>query len=118
MAVVPQGLLVAPDAPRLAMVADAASGIMAWPECPPGMACALGMPWQPVQPKVHVQLMDASTPDTMPAPQRLQFDGRLVGTRQVGRMLYVVALHLRRSWPSTCCRWCRARPTGRRRWTS
>ena len=93
VAVVPQGLLVAPDAPRLAMVADATAGIMAWPECPPGMACTLGMPWQPVQPKVHVQLMDASTPDTMPAPQRLQFDGRLVGTRQVGRMLYVVALH-------------------------
>lgn len=91
--VVPQGLLVAPDAPRLAMVADTTSAVVVWPECPPGMLCAQVMPYVPTQPKVQVQLLDASTPDTMPTPQRLTFDGRVVGTRQVGHMLYVVAQH-------------------------
>ena len=93
---VTRGLLLASGAgglPRAAVVAESTAGIVGSP-CPPGAAClAALLPYVPVAPKVHLQLLDLGQPAALPKPERLSIDGRLVGTRQIGRMLYVVASH-------------------------
>ncbi len=89
-----RGLLLADDLPRLAVVAEGSSGGFGSP-CPPGAAClAALLPYVPQRPRLHVHLLDASQPAALPAPERLEIDGRLVGTRQIGRLLYVVASHV------------------------
>jgi hypothetical protein len=89
-----RGLLLADGLPRLAVVGEGAGTIGSWPECPPGMACTTSLlPYRPVTPSVHLHLLDLTQPDQPGTPQRLEFDGRLVGTRLVGRTLYVVASH-------------------------
>ena len=89
-----RGLLLADGLPRLAVVAEGSSGGFGSP-CPPGAVClAALLPWVPQQPRVHVHLLDASQPAALPTPERLEIDGRLVGTRQIGRMLYLVASHV------------------------
>lgn len=90
---VTRGLLLADGLARVAVVAESSSSIVGSP-CPPGAAClAALLPYVPVAPKVHLQLLDASQPAALPRPERLSIDGRLVGARQIGRMLYVVASH-------------------------
>jgi hypothetical protein len=57
-----RGLLLADDLPRLAVVAESSADPVAWPDCPPDMACITALlPYRPQTPRVHVQLMDAST---------------------------------------------------------
>jgi hypothetical protein len=109
------GLLLADDLPRLAVVAESPAGPVAWPDCPPGMACITAL--LPYRAAAAAGARAAGGRDharPMPTPRAAaEFDGRLIGTRQIGRMLYVVA-RTHRSWPSTCCRWCqRRRPAGR-----
>lgn len=91
---VTRGLLIADDLPRLAVVAESTTGPLGSP-CPPGAAClAALLPYVPQRPRLHVHLLDAGQPATLPAPERLEIDGRLIGSRQVGRMLYLVASHV------------------------
>jgi hypothetical protein len=86
--------LLARRLPRLAVVAESSADPVAWPECPPDMACITRcMPYRPQTPRVHVQLVDATTGRPARGRERLLIDGRLIGTRQIGRMLYVVATH-------------------------
>lgn len=46
-----------------------------------------------VSSQVHVQLVEAGAAGTLRTADRLTLSGRLVGTRQVGDMLYVVSTH-------------------------
>ncbi|MFT3817510.1 MAG: beta-propeller domain-containing protein [Rubrivivax sp.] len=81
---VTRGLLLADGLPRVAVVAESNASAVGSP-CPPGAAClTLLLPYVPVAPKVHLQLLDASRPESLPKPERLTIDGRLVGTRQIG----------------------------------
>ena len=89
-----RGLLLADDLPRLAVVAESSADPVAWPDCPPDMACITALlPYRPQTPRVQLQLVDATRADQPTVPERLLIDGRLIGTRQIGRMLYVVATH-------------------------
>ena len=89
-----RGLLLADGTPRLAVVAESTAAWFAEP-CPPDTAClAALLPWVPQRPRLHVHLLDASQPAALPAPERLEIDGRLIGSRQIGRMLYLVASHV------------------------
>lgn len=89
-----RGLLLADGLPRVAVVGEGAGTTLSWPDCPPDMACTTSLlPYQPVAPTVHVQLLDLTQASQPGQPERLVFDGRLIGTRQIGRMLYVVASH-------------------------
>lgn len=89
-----RGMLLADDLPRVAVVGEGAGSALPWPDCPVGMACiAALLPYVPVSPTVHLQLLDVANADKPGTPERLVFDGRLIGTRQIGRMLYVVASH-------------------------
>lgn len=91
---VTRGLLIADDLPRLAVVAESTAGGFGEP-CPPGMACLTALlPYVPQQPRLHVHLLDAAQPAALPTPERLEIDGRLIGSRQIGRMLYLVASHV------------------------
>jgi len=91
---VTRGLLLADDLPRLAVVAESMSDPLASP-CPPGAACLTALlPYVPQRPRLHVHLLDAAQPAALPRPERLEIDGRLVGSRQIGRMLYLVASHV------------------------
>ncbi|MCA0242293.1 MAG: beta-propeller domain-containing protein [Proteobacteria bacterium] len=88
-----RGLLLADGLARVAVVAESNANVVGSP-CPPGSACLTTLlPYVPVAPKVHLQLLDASQPAALPKPDRISIDGRLVGARQIGRMLYVVASH-------------------------
>ena len=89
-----RGLLLADGLPRVAVVGEGAGTALSWPDCPPDMACITTLlPYRPVAPTVHLQLLDVSQADKPGTPERLVFDGRLIGTRQIGRLLYVVASH-------------------------
>ena len=89
-----RGMLLASDLPRVAVVAEGPGDLVAVPVCPPDMACTTSMPvYWATPPRVHVQLLDVSQPAQLPAPERLVIDGRLIGTRLIGRTLYLVATH-------------------------
>lgn len=89
-----RGMLLAPELPRLAVVGESTGNFWQFPECPPNMACITALlPWQPTEPRLQVQLLDVSQPQAIATPERLEIDGRLIGTRQIGRMLYLVASH-------------------------
>lgn len=86
-----RGLMLADGLPRLAAVAESMGG--GW-YCPPNTACITALlPYVMGTPRVHLQLLDAAQPSALPRPERLSIDGRLVGTRMIGRTLYVVASH-------------------------
>lgn len=86
-----RGLLLADGLPRVAAIAESTGGT--W-YCPPNTACITTLlPYVMGTPRVHLQLLDVSQPAALPRPERLTIDGRLIGTRQIGRMLYVVASH-------------------------
>ncbi len=89
-----RGMLLASDVSRVALLAESAGDPLAFPDCPEGMACITALlPFRPSTPQVHVQLLDVSQPANLPPPERLVIDGQLVGTRMIGRTLYVVATH-------------------------
>ncbi|MFO1326788.1 MAG: beta-propeller domain-containing protein [Rubrivivax sp.] len=87
-----RGLLLAGGQPRLAVVSESVDGSFSLPDC--AFVCApLILPWAPAVPYVNLHLVEARQPAAMPRPQHWQIDGRLVGTRQVGNTLYLVATH-------------------------
>lgn len=93
-----RGLQLDPSTQRVAVLAESSAGQPGWGECPPGMACiAALLPYRPLAARSHVQIVDlgpvagASRPEQ--ATQRLDIDGRLVGSRLVGSMLYLVISH-------------------------
>ena len=89
-----RGMQLADGLPRLAVLAESADDIMSWPDCPPDMACITSLlAYQPTSPRVHLQLLDLTRADQPGTPERLQIDGRLVGSRQIGNMLYMVVSH-------------------------
>ena len=89
-----RGMQLADGLPLLAVLAESADDIMSWPDCPPDMACITSLlAYQPTSPRVHLQLLDLARADQPGTPERLQIDGRLVGSRQIGNMLYMVVSH-------------------------
>jgi hypothetical protein len=89
-----RGMLLAPEAKRVAVLAEAASFGLDFPDCPPGTACiAALLPYRPLAAQLHVQLLDVSRPQALPRPERLLIDGRLVGSRLIGNTLFLVAVH-------------------------
>ena len=88
------GLLLADGLPRLAVVSESSTDPVSLPDCPPDMACITSLlPYRPQTPRVQLHLVDATRAEQPAAAERLLIDGRLIGTRQIGRMLYVVATH-------------------------
>jgi hypothetical protein len=86
-----RGMLFAPQAERIALVGEANTWF-APIDCPPDRACILGGPRFYSAPKTIVQWVDASSP--IPTlGERLEFDGRLIGTRRIGDYLYLVISH-------------------------
>ena len=89
-----RGMLLAPEAGRVAVLAEAAEVGLPLPDCAPDTACIASLlPYRPLAPKLHVQLLDVSRPQALPRPERLLIDGRLVGSRLIGRTLFLVAVH-------------------------
>ncbi len=88
------GLVLAGSVPRLAVLAETLQFGPSWGWCEAGQACLTTLlPYPSMAPRVHLQLFDVSAAAAPPAPQRLSFDGRLIGSRLVGNTLYVVASH-------------------------
>jgi hypothetical protein len=86
--------LLADGLPRLAVVSESSTDPVSLPDCPPDMACITSLlPYRPQTPRVQLHLVDATRAEQPAAAERLLIDGRLIGTRQIGRMLYVVATH-------------------------
>lgn len=90
-----RGLLYAPAHQRAAVLAESAYNSVALPVCPVGaeVCTQVLMPYVPTQPRVQVRLLDTRQPAQLVPAQSLEIDGRLVGTRQVGNLVYVVASH-------------------------
>jgi len=88
------GMVLAPEVGRLAVIAQGSGDPVAFPTCPAGQACIALLPpsYMPSN-TVHLKMLDVSSPARPNELQHWVIDGRLVGTRQVGRMLYVVAAH-------------------------
>lgn len=84
-----RGLQLAAGGPRLAVVGEGAQGS----PCPPDALCTALVPYVLSQPSVQLNLVDATQAAAPTVVERWQIDGRLVGTRLVGRTLYVVATH-------------------------
>ena len=89
-----RGMLLAAEASRVAVLGESTGVELGFPTCPVGMACVAALlPYRPLAPRLHVQLLDVSQPANLPAPHRLVIDGQLVGSRLIGRTLYLVATH-------------------------
>jgi len=92
--VVTRGMLLADGVPRVAVVGEGFDWTSVGPDCRPNAVCTTAlMPYWQAAPKVHLQLLDVSNADKPGTPERLTIDGSLIGTRQIGRMLYLVASH-------------------------
>lgn len=88
------GLMLAGSVPRLAVLAETLQLGPPWGPCEGAQVCLTTLlPYPTMAPRVHLQLFDVSAAGAPPAPQKISFDGRLIGTRLIGNMLYVVASH-------------------------
>jgi hypothetical protein len=93
-----RGLQLDPLSQRVAVLAESSTGLPGWGDCPPGFAC-IGdlLPYRPQVARSHVQIVDLGRVAGQTRPEqpalRLDIDGRLVGSRLVGSMLYVVLSH-------------------------
>lgn len=74
----------------LAMAVGGSARAQRLSECA-GIDCQFG-PMR-IENYVHVELMNVARPEAPSVRQRLQFDGRLIGTRQIGATAYVVTQH-------------------------
>lgn len=88
-----RGMVLAEGQPRLVVVTESVDNGVLVPDCAALVCGTMILPWLPSTPYVNLYLVDARQPDAMPRPQHWQIDGSLVGTRQVGNTLYVVATH-------------------------
>lgn len=93
--VLTRGMLLAANGQRAAVIGEATSPFYTFAPCTGTAPCASTLlPFVPVAPKVHLQFVDTPTGTaTLPRPQRWTIDGRLVGTRQIGRTLVMVITH-------------------------
>lgn len=92
----PQGMYLAPESRRLALLAQRTQSVSILPmpmPTPTSMPLATSLPYSPVTltpPAVSLHLY--GTDNGVPAAQRrIDFDGRLVGSRRIGNTLYVVS---------------------------
>jgi hypothetical protein len=86
-----QGLLLAKSAPRLAMVSKSMTYMGS--VCPPNMVCLAAMPITQSAQRVNLSTVNVATPTLPKLEHQLNFDGSLVGVRQIGNVLYVIATH-------------------------
>jgi hypothetical protein len=87
-----RGMLLAETLPRLAVLSEGTNSPVSLPDCREEV-CISTLPYRPTAPRVLVNLVDATRADQPAVADRLQIDGRLVGSRQIGNMLYVVVSH-------------------------
>lgn len=106
-----RGMQLDPRTQRVAVLAESASGVLPVDDCMPGLVCSPGiidcppdmaciqtlLPYRPMVARSHVQIVDlgrATGQARSEQPvQRLDIDGRLVGSRLIGSRLYVVLQH-------------------------
>lgn len=91
-----RGMLLASSARRLAVSAEETRFVGLPSPCPPGAMCIAGdMIWAPTAMKsqVHLATLDLAANGTASAGTRLAIDGRLVGTRQIGNLVYLVTTY-------------------------
>jgi hypothetical protein len=93
----PRGLLLAATAPRLVALTEHLVPVGLPQPCPEGMACAMptSLVWAPTRVKAHVQVQAAELASNGAATlgTRLDIDGRLVTSRRVGNVVYLVTTH-------------------------
>jgi len=91
-----RGMLLATTARRLAVSAEETRFVGLPSPCPPGAMCIAGdMIWAPTAMKsqVHLATLDLAANGTASLGTRLAIDGRLVGTRQIGNLVYLVTTY-------------------------
>ncbi|MBL8331061.1 MAG: beta-propeller domain-containing protein [Rubrivivax sp.] len=92
----PRGLLLAPEARRLAALSEHFTPVAMPQPCPPGMACITGSliwPGPALRSHVQVQTADVAGPGTLSLGRRIDIEGRLVNSRRVGQTLYLLTSH-------------------------
>jgi len=92
---VTHGMYLAAEHKRVAVLAESSSsGPIAIPDCRTGEACITLLPYPGfIKSQVQLQLVDITDPTRASVKDRVQIDGRLIGSRQIGRMLYLVTSH-------------------------
>lgn len=88
------GMYHAAEQRRVAVLAESSGYYVGVPECGVGQACISLLPYAPVGGSVQLQLVDVADPARATVRDRLVIDGRLVGSRRIGRMLYLVTSHV------------------------
>lgn len=93
--VLTRGMLLASNGQRAAVIGEATSPFYTFAPCTGSGPCAITLlPFVPVAPKVHLQFVETPAgASALPRPQRWTIEGRLVGTRQIGRTLVMVITH-------------------------
>jgi Beta propeller domain len=90
-----RGMMLASSAQRVAVLGESQQYVPY--ECPLGLLCPTfaALPFYPQfsKPAVHVDLMNVANAATPTLAERVRIDGRLVGSRQIGNVLYLVTQH-------------------------
>lgn len=89
---VTHGMYLAADARRVAVIAESSGGVIGLPFCPDqGIACTSLLPFPgSFKSQVQLQVVDVSDLSRTTVRDKVSIDGRLVGSRQLGNMLYMV----------------------------
>ncbi len=89
------GMLLAADVGRAVVIGEVNDATVGIPYCPPSNDIFCILPYRPtiLQSRVQLQMVDVSDASRAALADRVTIDGRLIGTRQIGRMLYVVSTH-------------------------
>ncbi len=93
---VARGLLMAASAPRLVALSEQLTPVAMPQPCPTGAACdASSMIWAPTAMRSHVQVQvaDIQTDGTLNLSRRVDIEGRLVNSRRVGNIVYLLTTH-------------------------
>ena len=88
-----RGMLLADQASRLAVIGESFSAVAAAPDCPPEFACVSPVIGEPESLGTTVHLLDVSSPQTITLARHYRIDGRLVGSRRIGNVLYLATVH-------------------------
>lgn len=87
------GMYHAAEQQRVAVLGESSSFSIGLPDCGVGEVCITALPYTPLRSSVQLQLVDVADPARATVRERLVIDGRLVGSRRIGRMLYLVTSH-------------------------
>jgi hypothetical protein len=88
-----RGMLLAGQAARLAVIGESFGALDGAPDCPPDLACVAPVIGEPESLGTTVHLLDVASPQAIRLAGRYRIDGRLVGSRRIGNVLYLATVH-------------------------